>query len=397
MRHVLSILLTAKHRWLSSARNALCVVAISACGLLGTSLALVPASAADDSGQLEHDNQSTNVHAAPTTAELTLPLRAAFYYPWFPEAWTQQGISPYTKYTPSLGYYDSSSATVIRAHIASMQYGNIAAGIASWWGQGTRTDTRVNTILSATAGTGFKWSLYYEPEGQGNPPVAQINADLLYIQQMYAADPSYLRLGGRFVVFVYADATDGCEMVDRWKQANTVNAYVVLKVFAGYKTCPNQPDGWHQYAPAVAADNQGSYSYSISPGFDKVGEATRLTRDLARWRQNVRNMAASSAAFQLVTTFNEWGEGTAVESAAEWATGSGNGAYLDALHNNGAEPVPSVGGIARDVDVGALPAEHASSPWNAAIVVSGLAVVLVIASAAAWIYRQSRRRTRNTA
>jgi len=25
-----------------------------------------------------------------------LPLRAAFYYPWFPEAWNQQQISPYT-------------------------------------------------------------------------------------------------------------------------------------------------------------------------------------------------------------------------------------------------------------------------------------------------------------
>jgi hypothetical protein len=37
-----------------------------------------------------------------------------------------------------------------------------------------------------------------------------------------------------------------------------------------------------------------------------------------------------------VTTFNEWGEGTAVESATEWASPSGYGAYLDALHNDGA-------------------------------------------------------------
>jgi hypothetical protein len=41
------------------------------------------------------------------------------------------------------------------------------------------------------------------------------------------------------------------------------------------------------------------------------------------------------SAFQLVTTFNEWGEGTSVESAKEWETSSGYGAYLDALHNNG--------------------------------------------------------------
>jgi hypothetical protein len=43
-------------------------------------------------------------------------------------------------------------------------------------------------------------------------------------------------------------------------------------------------------------------------------------------------MLTSNARFQLVTTFNEWGEGTAVESALEWASPSGFGAYLDVLH-----------------------------------------------------------------
>lgn len=41
---------------------------------------------------------------------------------------------------------------------------------------------------------------------------------------------------------------------------------------------------------------------------------------------------ASNARWQLVLTFNEWPEGTSVESATEWATPSGYGTYLDALH-----------------------------------------------------------------
>lgn len=263
-----------------------------------------------------------------------LPLRAAFYYPWFSPAWTQLGIFPYTKYTPSLGYYDERDLNVIRQHVQAMQYGNISAGIASWWGQGQYTDARIPDLLSASAGTGFQWSVYYEQESQGDPSVSQLTADLTYLRDGYASSPNFLHLNGKFVVFVYADAADACAMADRWKQANTVNAYIVLKVFAGYKTCASQPDGWHQYAPAVASDSQGTYSYSISPGFDKVGEATRLGRDLARWQQNVAAMAASGASFQLVTTFNEWGEGTAVESATQWASASGYGAYLDALHNS---------------------------------------------------------------
>jgi phosphoesterase family protein/glycosyl hydrolase family 99 len=274
------------------------------------------------------------------------PIRAAFYYPWFPESWTQLGIYPYTNYHPSAGYYDSSSATTIIGHISAMQYGGIQAGILSWWGQGTPTDKRVPTILSLTNTTGatFRWSIYYEPESTGNPTVSQISSDLTYIQAHYGNDPSFLRVNGRFVVFVYADGSDNCAMADRWKQANTVNAYVVLKVFSGYQTCASQPAGWHQYGPAVAADSQKNYSYTISPGFWKVGETARLTRDLTSWNQNIRDMITSGAPFQLITTFNEWGEGTSVESAAEWNSASGYGAYLDALHNNGGaviQPTPT--------------------------------------------------------
>jgi hypothetical protein len=268
----------------------------------------------------------------PDPAALGLPLRAAFYYPWFPEGWSQQGLTPFTHYHPTLGWYDSSRA-VVRQQIAAMQYGNIQAGIASWWGQGSRTDQGMAGLLADTTGTGFRWAVYYEPEGQGDPSVSQLQADLAYLNGRYASDPGYLRLNGRFVVFVYAQSADGCNMADRWKQANTVGAYIVLKVFEGYAACSSQPDAWHQYAPAGAADSQAGQSFSISPGFFKANELMpRLARDPARWAQNVRDMVASRAPFQLVTTFNEWGEGTAVESATEWATASGYGAYLDALH-----------------------------------------------------------------
>jgi hypothetical protein len=117
--------------------------------------------------------------------------------------------------------------------------------------------------------------------------------------------------------------------------------YLVLKVFAGYQTCADQPDNWHQYAPAVEADNQGSYSYTISPGFYKFDEAApRLARDPARWALDVRAMNCSAAAFKLVTTFNEWGEGSPVESASQWASASGYGTYLDTLHTDRSCPSP---------------------------------------------------------
>jgi hypothetical protein len=282
--------------------------------------------------------QPTATATAQADWQPTFPIRAAFYYPWFPEAWKQNNIYPYTNYTPQLGYYSSTDASILKQHIAMMQYGNIQAGIASWWGQGSQTDTKINGLLQAAAGTNFRWALYYELESQGDPTSTTIQNDLIYIRDHYGNDPSYLRVNGKFVVFVYADGNDACGMADRWKQANTVGAYVVLKVFSGYRNCASQPDSWHQYSPAVAADQQSGYSYAISPGFWLVGQTVRLSRDLTRWTQNVRDMVASGTNWELVTTFSEWGEGTAVEPALEWASSSGYGQYLDALHYNGNMP-----------------------------------------------------------
>jgi phosphoesterase family protein/glycosyl hydrolase family 99 len=267
-----------------------------------------------------------------------LPIRAAFYYPWFPETWGPSS-DRFTNYHPSLGWYDSSDVGVVSQHIAAMQYGGIQAGISSWWGQGSKTDLRVPTLLRAADGTDFRWTLYYEPEAQGDPSVSKLQDDLAYIQNHYGNDPSFLRIDGRFVVFVYADASDACGMASRWSQANAVNAYIVLKVFPGYKTCGDQPAGWHQYGPASATADMSPYSYTISPGFWKKGESSpRLTRDIGRWTNQVAQMTASDARFQLITTFNEWGEGTAVESATEWATSSGFGKYLDVLHGSPIDP-----------------------------------------------------------
>lgn len=258
-------------------------------------------------------------------------LRAAFYYPWFPEAWSQSGYNPFTNYTPSAGYYDGSSTATLDRQIADMQYAGLQAGIASWWGVGTRTDGRIAALLAAARGTGFRWTLYYEGEANASPTVAQISADLDYIATRYATDPSFLTINGKPAIVVYGNGED-CTTADRWTQANNGRFYVVLKVFSGYQTCASQPDNWHQYGPAVATDQQRGHSFVVSPGFWLKGEAApRLVRDPARFASNVAAMVASNEMLQLVTTYNEWGEGTSIESAAEWVSASGHGVYADIL------------------------------------------------------------------
>ncbi len=261
-------------------------------------------------------------------------VRAAFYYPWFPQAWSQDGVFPFTKYHPSLGFYSSSDLSVIREHIDAMQYGHIDAGIASWWGSGHYTDTAFAALLQAAAGTGFKWAVYYEGESVGNPTPGQIRSDLRYVQAKYAHDPSYLRVDGRWVVFVYSTTEDRCDMAERWKEAALPDAFIVLKAFPGARDCAAQPDAWHYYNPLVNTAGLGPDSFAVSPGYTKPGDDKAVARDLETWKESVRAMVSSTARFQLILTFNEWGEGTAIESADEWASPSGYGAYLDVLHDN---------------------------------------------------------------
>jgi hypothetical protein len=280
--------------------------------------------------------RGVDARAVDVRSDATRPIRMAFYYPWFPEGWNHAGYAPYTHFTPSLGFYNTGSPAVIRAHIRAMRWGRIRAATYSWWGHGSSTDQRFSTHLRVAAPLGFRWAIYHELEGYGDPSVESIRSDLDYIQSRYAWSPAYLWIDGRFVVFAYGDADDGgsCDVANRWVEAaQGKGVYLVLRAFRGFRLCARQPDAWHPYRAEQPRTNLSPDAFAISPGFFFAPEAApRFGRSLRQWRASIRSMVRSHARLQLVISFNEWGEGTAVESAVEWASRSGFGSYLDALH-----------------------------------------------------------------
>ncbi len=306
----------------------------------------------------------------------TAPYYATFYYPWYgaptPDGhwsyWSGQGNQPPntwfshylpdplpSEFDPSRELYSSHDTNLLYWQFGKMAEAKMEVAISSWWGQGDRTDDNFGFILkdamkrSENPYPNLRWALYYEEESNSDPSVAQIVSDLDYIADQYAAEPGYLKIGGKPVIFVYSAGGDGVETAKRWNEAKALAKlpfYVVLKLFSGYKTISPQPDSWHQYGPATRASNQSPYSFSVSPGFwyDSGGEAPRLGRDLAEFRTAVSQMVASNAAWKLVTTWNEWGEGTAVEPGEQVVFESSTGrdildaagapfknAYVDAL------------------------------------------------------------------
>jgi hypothetical protein len=287
--------------------------------------------------------------AADPSFQPTAPIAASFFYPWFPNAWTQGGgIYPYTRYEPTAGYYSSIDDAVIDQQLTLAKRAHLEAFISSWWGQGHQTDTALQHIIARSEridspNPDMRWAVYYEPEGYSDPTATQILADLNYLSTNFFGHQGFLRISGKPVVFVWASGSDLCGMADRWAQAKSQfggNVHIVLKVFSGYASCASQPDSWHQYAPASGLHQHLPNSAVVSPGFWHAAEASpRLIRDPVRFEADVQTMAATSATWHLVTTWNEWGEGTGIEPTTQFAD-----EYIEILCRNlpGATPCDSV-------------------------------------------------------
>jgi Calcineurin-like phosphoesterase len=286
---------------------------------------------------------------APSTqaraTDSTTPMTAVFFY-------DQSFRHAADHFQPALSPYSDTNPTHVAAEVAGMRYAGFQAAIASWWGVNAHHENTAFPVLyRAAAAQRLGVIPYYEPEGQGDPSVAQIQADLAYLLSYANANPNAaVRIGGKPVIFVYNAGATGCGEVTKWKTATNgfSSWYVNMKVFDGFRTCPDQPSSWHQYGPA-ARDGQSvhlPWSFNIAPGFWHYNEATpRLARDPARWAQNVARMKASGAQWQLVTSWNEWGEATSIEpsalsSPATWQSSSGWGTYADELHRQLVEGVP---------------------------------------------------------
>lgn len=276
-----------------------------------------------------------------TTFQPTAPYYATFFYPWSGNPatdgswsyWQDNGHAPPSNwfsnylpdpdpisFDPATELYSSNNDQIIYWQLRKLAEARQEVAISSWWGQNHKTDKTFRKIITDVMNRPdnpyphLRWSLYYEQEGFNDYPVSQMVDDLNYIKSNYTSQPAYFKINGRPVIFVYGDAADGSGMASRWKQVrDQTGFYVVLKLFPGYQTDPNQPDSWHQYAPATRSQIHSPHSAMVSPGFWLVDTAERLPRNASEFETAVTSMVQANATWKLTETWNEWGEGTSVE------------------------------------------------------------------------------------
>lgn len=271
----------------------------------------------------------------------TAPYHATFFYPWYGNMsidktwnhWDYQTHLPptnwYSNYLPDTNpasfdpateLYSSHDQTTAYWQLRKLAEAKQEVGIASWWGRNHPTDVNMKWMISDVMNRtdnpypNFRWALYYEIEGTTNPSTQDLVKDLLYIKEQYGGQTAYLRIDNKPVIFVHGGPQDGTKMVERWMKARAVTGfYVMLKTVNGYANFVNQPDGWYDYTATKRTDEVEKHAFSVSPGFWKEGEAARLPRNLTEFKAAVTQMTRTNVPWKIVTTWNEWGEGSAVE------------------------------------------------------------------------------------
>lgn len=256
---------------------------------------------------------------------------------------------------PSSGPYDSHDPAVVDRQMAEARAAGVTGLIASWWGEGSFEDRGMPLLLDAASRHGLTATAYYEKiagEDAASRKVAAI-ADLNYLLKQYASHTAWMRAEGKPVLFVYSRALHQlspaevavCHHAGRHDNPGGVtlvadaldpkyvaafdgaNAYNITGQ-TQHKTPPEIREWAHSaYPKMVAAAGPGKIStVTVIPGYDdsKLGRpAPRPVTD--RWEGETYRVlweeaVAAAPDYVLITSWNEWHEGSEIEPSVEYGS-----------------------------------------------------------------------------
>ena len=264
----------------------------------------------------------------------------AFYYVWY----KNDGIRRYwplrTAYHPLLGGYNSSDPEVITQHIRWAKEIGLDGFIVSWWGINSFTDNNLKKVIEIANREDCSITIYYETtKTQGKPDEEaknEIIEDITYIIDTYSNEPCFLWFKNKPVIFIYALWTHTREF---WEEV-LGELREQVDVFLVGDGKPNEYpgfDGYHFYNPKnIPLDELlGDYNRfkefypdkllagTVIPGFDnrkiKGEQGSYTPRYGGRTYDEFWEIALEGEVnWVLITTWNEWWEGTAIEPTREY-------------------------------------------------------------------------------
>lgn len=296
----------------------------------------------------------------------------AFYYAWYdtptgPRArWSfwadQQAAGQPIRWRipaqPLAGAYDSTNAATVAWHLQLADAAGIDAWLVSWWGDANASGRAFEqVIVPAAAKTKVKVALNCEL-AQFHASIPRLAEQLSGVLLRTKDQPCYLRMDGRPVVYLYqvpfapkltpATFAELRAAVEK----STGPVWWALDKIAYHKGSYGVPEAWRQTEGLDAIGFYGTFSVKristeaeLTPFFKAYAQEVRQTKaklllpmhpalDNSRIQpesayvipgragatlQGYHQAAlAAGADVLLLTSFNEWPEGTMVEPSAEW-------------------------------------------------------------------------------
>ncbi len=271
------------------------------------------------------------------------PLVLAFYYDWFDETtWSPSKVPD----MPSPTYVSRDPGAMAR-QIQQARGAGIDAFVVSWWGAGNPTDDNFKVMLGQASAANFRLAVDFEVTAPFYNSKDDVIRSLKNLLANNAQNPAYLRVDGKPVVFFWREQKYS---VDEWRairdqvDPNRQSIWIAegvkeqlpyLSVF----------DGFHLYsiawAPDVAAELQKwpsrvkaygadkTWVATVMPGADnsKSPQADKVIRDRRGgdfYRETWNAAFATYPDWIIITSWNEWVEGTMIEPSVSY----GN-LYLD--------------------------------------------------------------------
>jgi hypothetical protein len=288
----------------------------------------------------------------------------AFYYGWYgnpdvSQRWVhwknvdtaKKHIDESTHY-PALGPYDSHDPKIVDTHCRQAKDIGLTGFIMSWWSKGDFHDQGMPIMLDAAEKHGLNVSIYYEfVPPRGKPTIEGAVNDLMFIVDTYGKHPAWLRVEGKPVIFVYGRAVNDIKL-EGWKQV--IRDFTSKRpggaIFIGDHISAEAADifdGIHTYNPTgltkgKSLDEIRTWARTIFPNWvktagpnkiacitiipgydDSVQPSRKPPRPITErfngdtykvmWEEAI----AANPDWVLVTSWNEWHEGSEIEPSVE--------------------------------------------------------------------------------
>lgn len=276
----------------------------------------------------------------------------AFYYAWYGLDQWKPGKVPDMPVVP---YRFGDRSTMVR-HVEQAKDASIDAFAVAWYGPRTRdnqTETNLRTMLDVATERGFRCTVDFETRSPFFHSQGDIINALRHLLDIHASHPAFLRYEGKPLIFFWAVedvfTAQGQTPIDAWSfirrqvdpQRNTLwiadgGDIEFLRVFDGhhlYNITWNPPvsvnttlskwaDSVRDYNARHGADKL--WVATVMPGYNDLCIQARPNRfaherrNGAYYRETWQAAIDSVPDLVVITSFNEWLEGTQIEPSVSY-------------------------------------------------------------------------------